>query len=193
MAGSLNRVMIIGNLGQDPEIRYTPNQNAVATFSIATTEYRTSPDGQKQEITEWHRVVVWNKLAENCGKFLAKGRTVFVEGKLQTRSWDDKQTGQKRYTTEIVAQNVQFLSPNTNASTRGEYQGAGQTYNDRAPNNSAGQYSSGQSMMAGGAAAGFVSPNIPDFDMTPMGGSNNGGSHGGGSNGGDINLDDIPF
>ncbi len=105
---SLNRVLIIGNLGQDPELRYTPNQVAVATLNVATTESRPGADGQRQEVTEWHRVIVWNKQAENCAKYLAKGRTVFVEGKLQTRSWEDK-TGQKRYTTEIVAQNVQFL------------------------------------------------------------------------------------
>lgn len=105
---SLNRVLIIGNLGQDPELRYTPNQVAVATLNVATTESRPGADGQRQEVTEWHRVIVWNKQAENCAKYLVKGRTVFVEGKLQTRSWEDK-TGQKRYTTEIVAQNVQFL------------------------------------------------------------------------------------
>ena len=105
---SLNRVLIIGNLGQDPELRSTPNQVAVATLNVATTESRPGADGQRQEVTEWHRVIVWNKQAENCAKYLAKGRTVFVEGKLQTRSWEDK-TGQKRYTTEIVAQNVQFL------------------------------------------------------------------------------------
>ena len=74
MAGSLNRVMIIGNLGQDPELRYTANQTPVATFSIATTDYRVAADGQRQETTEWHRVVVWSKMAENCAKFLAKGR-----------------------------------------------------------------------------------------------------------------------
>lgn len=105
---SLNRVMVLGNLGQDPELRYTANQTPVVTLNIATTDVRTDRDGQKQESTEWHRAVVWGKQAENCAKYLAKGRSVFIEGRLQTRSWDDK-TGQKRYTTEIVAQNVQFL------------------------------------------------------------------------------------
>jgi single-strand DNA-binding protein len=105
---SLNRVLLIGNLGQDPELRYTANQTAVATLNIATTDTRLGQDGQRQDITEWHRVVVWSKQAENCAKFLSKGRAVFVEGRLQTRSWEDK-SGQKRYTTEIVAQNVQFL------------------------------------------------------------------------------------
>lgn len=106
---SLNRVLIIGNLGQDPELRYTQNQTAVATLNVATTDVRTDKEGKKVETTEWHRVIVWNKQAENCSKYLAKGRAVFVEGRLQTRSWDDKTSGQKRYTTEIVAQNVQFL------------------------------------------------------------------------------------
>lgn len=105
---SLNRVMVLGNLGQDPELRYTANQTPVVTLNVATTDVRTDRDGQKQESTEWHRIVVWGKQAENCAKYLAKGRSVFVEGRLQTRSWDDK-TGQKRYTTEIVAQMVQFL------------------------------------------------------------------------------------
>src|SRR5690606_24480112 len=80
----------------------------ICTLSVATTDYRTGPDGQRQEFTEWHRVVVWNRQAENCAKYLAKGRTVLIEGRLQTRSWEDKQ-GQKRYTTEIIANNVQFI------------------------------------------------------------------------------------
>lgn len=105
---SLNRVHIIGNLGQDPELRYTQNQTAVVTLSIATTEYRTNESGERDSQTTWHRVVVWSKQAENCSKYLKKGRQVYIEGKLQTRQWED-QSGSKRYTTEIVAQNVQFL------------------------------------------------------------------------------------
>ncbi len=108
MAASFNRVQILGNLGGDPELRYTQNQIPVVTLNIATTDYRRSPEGERSEITEWHRIVVWNKAAENCAKYLKKGRTVFVEGKLQTRSWNDK-NGEKRYTTEVVAQNVQFI------------------------------------------------------------------------------------
>jgi single-strand DNA-binding protein len=104
---SINRVFILGRLGQDPEVRYTQNQTPVVTLNVATSESWTK-DGQKQETTEWHRIIVWNRQAENCAKYLTKGRAVFVEGKIQTRQWDDK-TGQKRYTTEIVAQNVQFL------------------------------------------------------------------------------------
>jgi single-strand DNA-binding protein len=107
MAG-INKVILVGNLGKDPEIRHTPNGQAVANFSIATSESWTDKNGQKQERTEWHRIVVWGKLAELCGKYLSKGRQCFVEGKLQTRSWDDKD-GQKKYTTEIIASTVQFL------------------------------------------------------------------------------------
>lgn len=105
---SLNRVFIMGNLGQDPELRYTQSQKAVATFSVATSESRPGADGQRQEQTEWHRVVVWDKQAENCSKYLTKGRTVFIEGRIQTRQWEDKQ-GQKRFTTEIIANNVTFV------------------------------------------------------------------------------------
>lgn len=112
---SLNRVLIMGNLGQDPELRYTQNQTPVVTLNVATTE-SWNKDGQRQEQTEWHRVIVWSKQAENCARYLSKGRSVFIEGKLQTRSWDDK-NGQKRYTTEIVASAVQFL-PNAGAAPR---------------------------------------------------------------------------
>ena len=105
---SLNKAMIMGNLGQDPELRHTQNQNATATLSVATTEKWKDDIGQMKEKTEWHRVVVWGKQAENCAKYLTKGRTVFVEGRLQTRKWDDKD-GSTKYTTEIVASNIQFI------------------------------------------------------------------------------------
>ena len=105
----LNKVMIIGNLGSNPEKRYTQGGQAVTNFNVATNERWTDRDGKPQERTEWHKVVVWGKQAETCEKYLAKGRSVYVEGRLQTRDWQDKD-GNKRYTTEIVAQNVQFLS-----------------------------------------------------------------------------------
>lgn len=108
---SVNKAIIVGNLGQDPELRYTGNQNPVVTLSVATTETWPGKDGQKQEQTEWHRIIVWGKQAENCARYLKKGRPVYVEGRIQTRSWDDK-TGQKRYTTEIIATAVQFLGQN---------------------------------------------------------------------------------
>lgn len=109
MAGSLNKVLIIGRLGQDPKLSYTAAGQAVANFSVATDEgYRDRQTGQKVERTEWHRVVAWRQTAEFCGNYLAKGRLVFIEGKLQTRKWQG-QDGQDRYTTEIVADSVQGL------------------------------------------------------------------------------------
>lgn len=107
MAG-VNKVIIVGRLGADPEVKTVGNGNTVARLSVATSENWTDRDGQRQERTEWHRVVVWGKMAETCGKYLSKGRQVYVEGRLQTRPWEDQQ-GQKRYTTEIVASQVQFL------------------------------------------------------------------------------------
>jgi single-strand DNA-binding protein len=104
----VNKVILIGNLGANPELRYTQGQQAVANLRLATTEKWTDKNGQKQEATEWHRVVVWGKQAEICGQYLTKGRQVYIEGSIRTRQWQDQQ-GQKRYTTEIVARNVQML------------------------------------------------------------------------------------
>jgi single-strand DNA-binding protein len=106
--GSVNKVILVGNLGADPELKYTPSNRPVCHLSIATNEVWKDKSGQKQEKTEWHRVNVWGESAEHCSKYLAKGRTVYVEGRLQTRSWDDKD-GKKRYTTEVVAERVVFL------------------------------------------------------------------------------------
>ncbi|MCA9675948.1 MAG: single-stranded DNA-binding protein, partial [Myxococcales bacterium] len=103
MAGSVNKVILIGNLGADPEVRTTPSGQQVATLSLATSRNYKDREGNRREETEWHRVVVWNQLAELAQRYLAKGRKVYIEGRLQTRSWDDAQTGQKKYTTEIIA------------------------------------------------------------------------------------------
>lgn len=108
MAGSVNKVILVGHLGADPEIRYTQSGAPVANLRIATNENWTNKSGQKEERTEWHRVVAWSKLAELAGQYLSKGRQVYVEGRLRTRNWDDKE-GNKRYATEIVATNIQFL------------------------------------------------------------------------------------
>lgn len=105
---SINKVILIGRLGKDPETRYTPTGTAVCNFSIATSENWTDKNGNKQERTEWHKIVVWGKLGELCSQYLAKGRQAYVEGKIQTRSWDDKD-GVKRYITEIIAEKVRFL------------------------------------------------------------------------------------
>jgi len=108
MARGVNKVILIGNLGADPELRYTPNGVAVATFNLATNERWPDKDGNFQEHTEWHRVVAWRKQAEIVGEYLKKGSQVYVEGKLRTRSWED-QNGVKRFQTEIIVQNLQML------------------------------------------------------------------------------------
>jgi single-strand DNA-binding protein len=116
--GSVNKVILVGNLGADPELKYTPSNRAVCNLSVATNEVWKDKSGQKQEKTEWHRVTVWGEQAENCSKFLTKGRMVYVEGKLQTRSWDDKD-GKKRYSTEVVADRVVFLGGGAGAENGG--------------------------------------------------------------------------
>ncbi|MCA1906118.1 MAG: single-stranded DNA-binding protein [Desulfarculus sp.] len=108
MARGVNKVILVGNLGADPEMKYTPSGTPICTFRLATSETFKDRDGNQQERTEWHRVVAWSKLAEICGQYLAKGRQVYVEGSIRTRSWDDND-GNKRFMTEIVARDVQFL------------------------------------------------------------------------------------
>jgi len=106
----LNKVILIGNLGADPDFRSTPSGTPVATFSLATTEMWTNRDGEQEERTEWHRVVTWGKLAEVTRDYLKKGKQVYIEGRLKTRSWEDRD-GQKRYVTEVVAQQMLMLGP----------------------------------------------------------------------------------
>lgn len=108
MARGINKVILIGNLGSDPEVKYTPSGAAVANVSLATNESWNDRNGERQERTEWHRLVFWSRLAEIVGQYLKKGSKIYVEGRLQTRQWDD-QSGQKRYTTEIVASEMQML------------------------------------------------------------------------------------
>jgi single-strand DNA-binding protein len=169
MAGSgVNKVILVGNLGKDPEVRYTPGGQAVANFTIATNENWTDKQGQKQERTEWHRIVVWGKAAELCGEYLSKGRQVYIEGRLQTREWNNKE-GVKQYTTEVVANpagGVVFLS----GGERGASGGAG------------------RGRPGGGGQDDYGAP-PPGMDEGPSGGGGGGGS-GGASKGGE---DDIPF
>jgi single-strand DNA-binding protein len=119
MSGSVNKVILIGRLGRDPEIRSTPSGATVASFSIATDERYTDKSGARQDKTEWHNIVAWDRLGEICGQYLRKGKLVYIEGRLQTRSWDDKESGQKRYKTEIVAREMKMLD------RAGDDQGAG--------------------------------------------------------------------
>lgn len=105
----VNKVILIGNLGRDPEVRSTPSGQPVASFTLATSRRWRDKGGQKQEQTEWHNIVVWGKQAEIAGQYLTKGKQVYIEGRLQTRSWDDRQSGEKRYRTEVVCDNFQML------------------------------------------------------------------------------------
>jgi len=116
---SLNKVMIIGNIGNEPEMRFTPNGNPVTSFRVATNRIYTTPDGERKQETDWFTVVAWNKLAEQCNQFLGKGRLVYVEGRMHNRSWEG-QDGQKRYRTEVVANRVTFLDRQASASLPGE-------------------------------------------------------------------------
>ena len=140
---SVNKVILVGNLGRDPELRYTKNGQPVATFSLATNERFQNREGEVQERTEWHRVVVYGRAAENCAQYLSKGRSVYVEGRLQTREWEN-QEGQKQRTTEVVAQTVQFLGGRSAAGAGGG-----------AP--------------AGGSSAGGPSGGAPDVPEPPGG------------------------
>lgn len=109
MMASVNKVILIGNLGKDPEVRYMTNGEAVCNFSIATTEKWKAQDGQMQEKTEWHNIVMYRRLAEVAGEYLKKGSSVYIEGKIATRKWQDKETGADRYTTEIIASEMKML------------------------------------------------------------------------------------
>jgi single-strand DNA-binding protein len=146
MAKSVNKVILIGNLGKDPEVRYTPQGTAVATLTIATNERFKDKDGNWQDRTEWHRVVAWQRLAEIAGEYLKKGRSVYIEGKLQTRSWEDKNTHEKKYSTEIVAQDLVLLGG-------GQGQGGGEE--------SGGQRSRGAASIGGG---GNFNQGAPDYE-----------------------------
>ncbi|OGQ86544.1 MAG: single-stranded DNA-binding protein [Deltaproteobacteria bacterium RIFOXYD12_FULL_56_24] len=121
----VNKVILIGNLGKDPEVRYSQAGAAIASFNVATTETWKKQDGSKEELTEWHRIVAFGRLGEICGEYLAKGSKVYIEGRLQTRKWDDKD-GNTKYTTEIVAREMKMLSPRGSSGDSSQ----GQQYNE---------------------------------------------------------------
>ena len=129
---SVNKAIIIGNLGKDPELRHTTGGTPVCEFSVATSERYQDKSGESQEKTEWHRIIVWGRQGENCAKYLAKGLTVYIEGRIQTRDWTDKD-GNKRYTTEIIANTVQFLSSARDGGGRGGYDGPPPPSDDARP------------------------------------------------------------
>jgi single-strand DNA-binding protein len=168
----LNKVMLIGNLGKDPEVRYTQGGQAVANLRIATSRSWTDKQsGQRKEETEWHDVEVWGKQAEQCGEYLAKGRQVFVEGRLKTDKWQDKQSGQERSRVKIVADSVRFLGGRGAGGPAGAGGGGG------------GARGGGHGPDDMGPPGGF------EEDAGPVGGGSGGGGGGGGGGG----PDDIPF
>jgi single-strand DNA-binding protein len=170
--GSVNKVILVGNLGADPELKYTPSSRALCNLRIATTEVFKDKGGQRQEKTEWHRVTVWGEQAENCSKYLAKGRSVYVEGRLQTRSYD--KDGQKHYATDVVADRVVFLGSGGGGGPGGGAGGGG--------TGSGGGGESGGFRRGGGGGAGGG------------GGRTEGPSDDGDVGGGPpISDDDIPF
>ena len=116
----LNKVLLIGNLGRDPEVRSLPSGQPVANFTLATTRKWRDKNGQKQEQTEWHRIVCFGKQAEIAGQYLTKGKQIYVEGRIQTKSWEDRQSGEKKYSTEIVCDNFQMLGGRS-----GDFEGGG--------------------------------------------------------------------
>ena len=153
MAGTVNKVILVGRLGKDPELRSIPSGTSVAKFSLATDERFTDKNGDKQERTEWHNVVVWGKLAEICGQYLRKGKLVYIEGSIRTDSWDDKETGVKKYRTEIVANTMQMLDKK--GDDEGGYSGGGGGgYRKSAP--------------AAAPAGGGRGPEIEDDDEVPF-------------------------
>lgn len=156
---SVNKVILVGRLGQNPEVRYTPSGSAVANFSVATNEAWQDKSGQKQERTEWHRVVVWGKLAELCNQYLQKGRQCYVEGRLQTRSWQDKD-GQTKYSTEVQAQTVQFLGGNAG---EGKSMGQSQGNSNFAPNTANFGGSNADAGQMAGGSFGMNAPSEPSF------------------------------
>jgi single-strand DNA-binding protein len=153
MAGSVNKVILVGRLGKDPELRSIPSGTSVAKFSLATDDRFTDKAGEKQERTEWHNVVVWGKLAEICGQYLRKGKLVYIEGSIRTDSWDDKETGVKKYRTEIIANTMQMLEKKGDEEG-GSYGGGGGGYRKAAP--------------AGAPAGGGRGAEIEDDDEVPF-------------------------
>ena len=161
----VNKVILIGNVGADPELRYTPSGTAVTNFNMATNESWTDNSGDRQEKTEWHRIVVWGRLAEICNQYLRKGSKVYIEGRLQTRSWEG-QDGQKRYTTEVVARDMQMLDSRDDMATADVDGGPPQQQRPAAPAGPpAGPPGGGQGPPGGGTPGDPPPPPSVDDDL----------------------------
>jgi single-strand DNA-binding protein len=159
---SVNKVILLGNLGRDPETRYSPDGAAITNVSIATTRRYKDSSGQQQEETEWHRVVFFARLAEIAGEYLRKGRPVYVEGRLRTRKWTDKE-GVEKYTTEVVAENMQLLGSRDGGGGGGGFEGGEDAPPRGAPRESGSRESSGRGAGSGGGAR-QPAPNIAEMD-----------------------------
>ena len=183
MAGSVNKVILIGNLGADPEIRNTGSGSMVANLRLATTRNFNDKQGQRREETEWHSVVLWNKLAELAQRYLTKGRKVYIEGRLQTRDWVDQQSGQKRYKTEIVGTEMTFLGQGNAGAGQGGYNqgGGGGGYNQGGGGGGYNQGGGGYNQ--GGGGGGYNQPGPAAAPAQPEAGGDPGF----------YNDDDIPF
>ena len=149
----VNKVLLIGNLGRDPEVRTTPSGQSVASFTLATSRRWKDRDGNRQEQTEWHNIVVWGKQAETASQYLTKGKQIYVEGRIQTRSWDDKTSGEKKYRTEVVCDNFQMLG------SRGESGGGGGSRHTEDAGDAGG---------GGGGFGGNTGGSFPDDDDIPF-------------------------
>lgn len=183
MAGSMNKVILIGRVGQDPKLSYTSSGQAVVNFSVATDEgYRDKQTGQKVDRTEWHRIVAWRQQAEFVGNYINKGRLVLVEGKLQTRKWQG-QDGQDRYTTEIVADNIQGLDRAPDGQFQGQQQGGYQQQNQQGGYQQQNQQGGYQQQNQGGyqQQGGGQQPQQQEEDLGPAFPSEASG------------MDDVPF
>ena len=165
---SVNKVILIGNLGKDPEVKYTPSGMAVARFSIATNERVKDKDGNWGDRTEWHNIVLFDRKAEIAGEYLKKGRSVYIEGSIRTNSWDDKETGQKKYRTEIIGNQMVLLG----GQREGEEGGGG------------GGYSRGRASAGAGRSSGGFEQHAPEHEGAPASTS---------SSGPEITDEDIPF
>ena len=159
MAGSVNKVFLIGRLGKDPELKYTPSGTPVAKFSLATDESFKDKTGEKQEHTEWHNVVAWNKLAEICGEYLTKGKLIYIEGSIRSRQWQD-QSGNKRTSYEIIANQMQMLGSKSDSE-----RAAGGGMNRSAPDRTAPERQAPSAPLSGGEPISPSEPEISDEDI----------------------------
>jgi single-strand DNA-binding protein len=158
----INKVIIVGRLGKDPEMRATPSGTSVTRFTVATDEKFTDRNGEKQERTEWHNITAWGKLGEICGQYLKKGKLVYIEGSIRTDSWDDKESGQKKYRTEIVANTMKMLD------RRGDDEGGGGSRGNYGGGGGGGYNQSSGTRSGGGGGGRSSAPEIDDDEEVPF-------------------------